>query len=68
MFQTRGLAAWACGNLNKGSCWELARTLSSRVFVSWAGLGTNADFLDCDGEMGEAVKRVLREGMELQTH
>lgn len=32
------------------------------VLVLWAGLGTNADFLDCGWEMGEAVKHVLSEG------
>ena len=36
--------------------------LSSMVYVLWAGLGTNADFLDCGGEMGEAVEHVISEG------
>ena len=61
-FQTWGLADQACGSLNRRSCWELARALSSRVLVLWAGLGTDADFLDCGGEMGEAVEHVLSEG------
>lgn len=42
--------------------WELARALSGKVLVLWAGPGTNVNFLDCVREMGEAADGFLSEG------
>lgn len=38
------------------------RALNRGVLVLLVGPGTNADFLDCGGEMGEALESVISEG------